>query len=423
MPIDWIQAFILVLAAPFFIFPASRRIWILLIIPFLWISRWLVKREILEVTILNWPIFILTGQVLIFCLKATEISLSLSKVANFLYGVLIYYTLTALLKTGEKIRWGITAFLGGGFFIAIFGLLGIVWINEPFLDKMMLKIIKYLPHVNWMLPGAEKGINQNALAGTILLVLPMGIVLLTAYKRIYIKDNPEAVRIPNFLLLVITSITMLLILLISQTILAWLAFLLSIWLFVMNRKWKLGAVLAFAILWTTLSFVKYDESRNWAQALKTEAIQEKFNLRLVFWQTGIDAIQKHPWLGVGMNRIRLLPQFGYENAHVHNHFLNLAAELGLPALVAYLALLINTGYMCYIIIKKAMFPWMRVAAQGLAAGQLAHVLFGLGDSIPLGGKTGLLFWFSLALITALFNENQKNQIDEALHKTSTILTR
>jgi hypothetical protein len=53
--------------------------------------------------------------------------------------------------------------------------------------------------------------------------------------------------------------------------------------------------------------------------------------------------------------------------------------------------------------RKGTVGWMRVAAQGLAAGQLAHFIFGLVDSIPLGAKPGTFFWFSLALIAAMYN--------------------
>ena len=69
------------------------------------------------------------------------------------------------------------------------------------------------------------------------------------------------------------------------------------------------------------------------------------SIRLEMWQVGMRMIRTHPWLGVGPNNIipeypRYLPAgkspiVGY-HGHLHNNFLQLAAERGLPALAAWL---------------------------------------------------------------------------------------
>ena len=130
--------------------------------------------------------------------------------------------------------------------------------------------------------------------------------------------------------------------------------------------------------------------------------------RKILYIVGIKSIDRKPLFGIGMNRIRQIPSMGYEKSHVHNHFLHTAAELGIPALVAYLAILIGTGYMCFEIWRKSNIGWMRMTALGLGGGQLAHFIFGMGDSIPLGAKVGIFFWFSIGLITAMYNYMLKN---------------
>lgn len=69
------------------------------------------------------------------------------------------------------------------------------------------------------------------------------------------------------------------------------------------------------------------------------------SIRLEMWHVGLRMIRKHPWLGVGPNNI--VPEYplylppgkspivGY-HGHLHNNFLQLAAERGLPALAAWL---------------------------------------------------------------------------------------
>jgi O-antigen ligase len=104
-----------------------------------------------------------------------------------------------------------------------------------------------------------------------------------------------------------------------------------------------------------------------------------------------------------MDRLRYDPGIGYESAHAHNQLIHTAAELGIPGLAAYLAILIGAGWMCLDVSKRARAAWMRDAARGLGAGQLAFLIFGMGDAIPLGGKNGVFFWVSLALIAAMYN--------------------
>lgn len=79
--------------------------------------------------------------------------------------------------------------------------------------------------------------------------------------------------------------------------------------------------------------------------------------------------------------------------------------------IAYLAILIGAGWMCLDVSKRAKTAWMRDAARGLGAGQLAFLIFGMGDAIPLGGKNGVFFWVSLALIAAMYNYvNRRSEI-------------
>ncbi len=121
------------------------------------------------------------------------------------------------------------------------------------------------------------------------------------------------------------------------------------------------------------------------------------------WNEGVEAVAENPWFGAGLNQFRMRPGVKYELSHAHNHLIHTAAELGIPGLVAYLAILIGAGYMCVEVWKKRKDEFMKMAVLGLGAGQMAHFLFGMGDSIPLGAKTGVLFWVSLALIAGIYN--------------------
>ena len=106
------------------------------------------------------------------------------------------------------------------------------------------------------------------------------------------------------------------------------------------------------------------------------------------------------------------PGIAYEKSHAHNQLLHTSAELGIPGLVAYLAILAGAMFACRRVWRIAEEGWLRSAARGLGAGQAAFFFFGMGDAIPLGAKPGIFFWVSLALIMSLHNLMMKSKEDK-----------
>ncbi|UCC41118.1 MAG: O-antigen ligase family protein, partial [Candidatus Aminicenantes bacterium] len=166
---------------------------------------------------------------------------------------------------------------------------------------------------------------------------------------------------------------------------------------IQNRKKTIKYVLVVSII-IALSILILNPS----PSLKND-FERKWQKRSPLLLKGIEIIREKPFTGVGINRFRYSSGVEYYSAHAHNHLIHIAAELGIQALIAYLAIMIGTGYMCLKVYWNSDIEWMRTAILGLGGGQLAHFFFGLGDSIPLGAKPGIIFWISLALITAIYN--------------------
>jgi hypothetical protein len=76
-------------------------------------------------------------------------------------------------------------------------------------------------------------------------------------------------------------------------------------------------------------------------------------IRLEMWGAGLRMVREHPWVGVGPGNIPLVytrylppsttPMIGYHD-HLHDNFLQLAAERGLPCLVAWLWFMLALGW-------------------------------------------------------------------------------
>ena len=114
------------------------------------------------------------------------------------------------------------------------------------------------------------------------------------------------------------------------------------------------------------------------------------------WQWGLTAIQDSLFTGVGLGAFTQVA-FGlypinvpasYDFAHAHNIFLQTVLDIGLPGLVAYLALVSAALFSCWRLAQK----WGFTAAISRCAGwicQPAHL--GLSDAVAIGAKPHLLF--------------------------------
>jgi len=77
-------------------------------------------------------------------------------------------------------------------------------------------------------------------------------------------------------------------------------------------------------------------------------------------------------------------------------------DLGIPGLVAYVALLSVALMMGVDVWRRAQEPWIRATAQGLVCGIVAQQVFGITDAIALGAKIGIFFWLALGLLAAMY---------------------
>ena len=381
-------------------------------VPAIWILRWIIKRNFIERTALDWPILLLSFQVFVSCLIVPDLAFSLPKIAGVLFGIAFFYSLTALLKTKKLLRAGIFLFLGGGLALSVIGTLGMIRLSTKYLDKLF-KIATLIPKVNFNLPGAEKGFHHNALGGTLILIIPLFLILIFSCFR---RKKQDYLIYKNrlFYIFLFSGLSIISgVLILTQSRSSWIGLLLSclILLSAVPRGKKWGIILISLFVAGYLLLLGFDKI-----PLGAKEVKGSITLRMELWSAAIETINEYPASGIGMNQIRQLPSVGYERSHVHNHLLHTAAEIGIPGLAAYMAILIGAGFMCFKIWRESNTGWMKMTALGLGYGQLAHFIFGSLDSIPLGAKVGIYFWFSLGLISAIYNFTIKKSISSARDK-------
>ena len=130
------------------------------------------------------------------------------------------------------------------------------------------------------------------------------------------------------------------------------------------------------------------------------------------WEDGLRLAWEHPLLGVGMDAIyrhwqdwgiRAYQRYPHLKSHFHSTYIQLAAECGFPALLAWLWLL--ASYMRFLVTtlsSKLVSNWF---SQGVLAGTLAatvafvsmsSVHYTLGDS-----EIMIVFWLLMGMSLAL----------------------
>jgi putative inorganic carbon (HCO3(-)) transporter len=160
----------------------------------------------------------------------------------------------------------------------------------------------------------------------------------------------------------------------------------------------------------------------WAAARATlgmTGMLETVAFRFEVWRYALEAIADFPLTGTGLGAfrrvvLRLYPITAFPNpdvAHAHNVFLQLALDIGLPGLAAYLALLSTAAVVGWQWLRRA--PDDRpVLAAGVLATLLAFHVFGLADTISLGAKPGLLFWWLLGLLATADHRCKQGELEK-----------
>jgi len=146
--------------------------------------------------------------------------------------------------------------------------------------------------------------------------------------------------------------------------------------------------------------------------------------RMDIWRRALLAVADFPLTGIGLGTFRRLaiayaPFFDVDPVladvgHAHNIFLQTALDLGIPGLIAYVAVLLLVGWSGWRLYQHATTPTVRLLSGGLLTSLLAFHLFCLTDAVAPGAKPIFTLWIFLGLIIAL---GQANVIEELQQRT------
>jgi putative inorganic carbon (HCO3(-)) transporter len=420
------------------------------VVPGLWIVAWLAGHEPLPRSPINAALLLMFCMVLVSLWATYDIAVSLPKICGMVLGVGAFFVVVREAERPRGWTLSLLVFLGIGLGIAALGVFGTSWFSSKI--SLFDPITARLPRFITGLQGAESGFQPNEVAGALLWVLPLMIAISVALfffphaqkngkARAQRKDWLEKMRGKRLVGVIIFCLAatffVAAVFLLCQSRGGYIGLALTLPVLViiaLPRRWRWYTLIALVVLAIVLGFLvsnHWEAVRIWVTG-STLAADPALSLntlegRLEIWSRAIYGIQDFPFTGMGMNTFRkvvpvLYPLFtigpGIDIGHAHNEFLQAALDLGIPGMIAFLALYIGAFWMLADIWRTTRQPslntehWSlvtRFLALGLGGGLLAHLLYGLTDAVALGAKPGVLFWMLLGLIVGLHRQ-AKNQL-------------
>ncbi len=194
----------------------------------------------------------------------------------------------------------------------------------------------------------------------------------------------------------------------SRTALLGLAVSLTILLMV-RRAWKTFTLLG---IFAVLGLVALPPAiREWAISQGSWFDMLVQPERPQIWWTAINMIKAHPLTGVGLNTFVLnyarykAPGDYLQAVYAHNHYLHMAAEIGLVGLAVFAWLLVRTARVWRVLLGSR-DSWVRSVSAGAACGLIGFLTAGLLESALQSSHTNFSFWLWLGVLHGLGSRQQ-----------------
>jgi putative inorganic carbon (hco3(-)) transporter len=254
-----------------------------------------------------------------------------------------------------------------------------------------------------------EAINPNVLAGALLLIMPFPLMLMltkgwTDRRGLHLLAGIAFV----FIVIVIGS---------TQSRGAYLAMAIVIPLLLVMRWPRLiyGVPLIIA---GAIGFVFWIGPQKFIEMLTFSTSTPGLDQRLEIWSRAWYGVWDFAFTGIGIGMFDVVIPLLYPYflippmetiPHAHNLYLQIGVDLGMPGLIAYLALWINLFFMLAPLLRKRRGILSWAMATGAFGSLLAMLLHGLVDAVTWGNKLAFLPWWLYALITLLFLRYQREE--------------
>ena len=349
-----------------------------------WLIRWLATGKVSIRTPVDWGNLLLLLMAVVSSLVTSLPERTIPQVLRLLLGVIFFYAVVNWSHSNRRINLLISILALTGLALSLFALVSVEWV------VLKLPLIPYQIYY-WFPLIVSDTINPNVMAGTLLLFAPIvgAVAVFNRWRSLEVREKKVA-----YLLSWLSLILIALILLLTASRGAWIAVIAAAAiLFALRWTWGFlvfAAVVGIAVL---LPYViePFDLLRI---ALENQTLGSMAGREEV-WLRAIYLVEDFPFTGVGMGTFSDIAAILYpliivspeKSTHAHNLFLQVAVDLGIPGLIAWISVLLVVlivAWRLYRTGRRTNDPWVAGLGAGYFCTTAALVLHGLVDSVVWG---------------------------------------
>lgn len=339
-------------------FTARWTGWGLGLIVALWLVRWLGRGRLTVRTPIDWAASLLVTMIPVTFYATTSPLVTFVQVSRLLAGLALVYGLANWARRPAHLSLAALGLVGVGLglaFVVPFGM------GSPSVGK--LPLIPRGLHELWPRVGSDT-INANMIAGALVMVLPFPLALLLE-AGVSSPGAPSTLpsvagAVPGFaawmldrrwirrLWYGVALLSMLAALSLTLSRGAWIAGAVALFV-VLVRHWRRLLWLIPIAFSTTGLLAWRGELLALLEALVSGGVVPTLERRIEIWSRALYMIRDFPFTGIGVGTFQQVADVLYpfflagpdaEIPHAHNLLLQVAVDLGLPGLVAFLSILV-----------------------------------------------------------------------------------
>lgn len=354
-------------------------------------------------TPVDWGISLLTIMALISLLIAYLPGITLVQVLRLFSGIALLSAVVNWGLTPRRLDLLIILLMIAGIGLAFFALISVEWA----ITKMNFLPREVFDQLTILVADTA---NPNVMAGSLVLLAPIAFSLLIFGVTPQVNGKYRGMI---KILMVATFVILTVVIIMTLSRAAWMAYLLAI-VSIISLRWRWGwvAVIALVIFGAGLFSLNSEVILN---ALLASQNLGTIAGRLEVWARAVFMIDDFPLTGIGMGLFKNVAELYYPFAlvsvdrvsHAHNLFLQIALDLGLPGLIAWLSILFGsvvTSIKLHLAGKETGNLWLAGVGAGFLGSALAMITHGFLDAVTWGGvRPAPLVWALWGCVFALGN--------------------